>query len=116
MLSRAFLLAATALLAAGCAAPPSATVSSLGYTAGAQSHDVTCGGQGVAHGVLESTGHGVGGLHTTVTDGFGAVLHEAGPLSPEAPPKTLIGAPGLWTLRVDAGMGFSGDFAVTLRC
>jgi hypothetical protein len=114
MLTRALLLAAALL--AGCAAPPAATVSSLGYAAGAESKDVACGGQGTAQGVLDSAGHGVGTLRTTVTDGYGTVLHDSGPVPPEMAPKVLVGAAGLWTLRVDAGMGFSGEFAVTLRC
>jgi len=108
------LLATSALALSGCVGA-SATVAGQGYQSGTQSRSVTCGTVGhLAYG-----SQGSGALHVSVTDGAGTKVYEASTgyqMGQGGQAQDIQGKAGTWTLSVDTGAGYAGQWGVTLSC
>jgi hypothetical protein len=119
---RVTLVLAAALLAvalAGCTGN-SVTVSGQGTQAGTQTKSLQCGsGDGQAEGRIAYGSQGAGTLNVRVTDGGGVTVYEAGSgmsAGQGGDAGRIVGRAGTWTLRVEAGLGYAGQWAVTLSC
>jgi hypothetical protein len=115
MASRVLIPAAlvAALLLAGCMGN-SVTVSGQGYRSGAETRSLECG----TDGTLAMGSQGIGRLSVSVTDGDGNTIfqREYSGGGQDGQAQTLRGLPGTWTLRVSTGLGYSGQWGVTLSC
>jgi hypothetical protein len=108
-------LAFLAPLLSGCTVGgESATIAGQGYKAGTQSKGLGCG----SHAILSYGSQGVGQMRVTVTDGAGTRQYDEGDVgaTQEGEATTLEGASGTWTLRVSMGLGYTGQYSVTLAC
>lgn len=106
-------LAAAAVLLAGCTGN-AVTVSGQGYTSGTKTKTLSCGTDAnVALGI-----QGAGKMSVTVLDGKGATVYQNGNLGAgqDGEAQHLTGQPGTWTLRVSTGLGYSGQYGITLSC
>jgi hypothetical protein len=104
---------------AGCTGN-AATVAGQGYQSGTQSKSITCGSAGTASGTVAYGEQGIGKLHVKVTDGKGSTIHETGGnganMGQSGGSQAVHGEAGTWTLAVDTGIGFAGQWAITLSC
>jgi hypothetical protein len=102
-----------ALLLSGCMGNV-VTISGQGYMSGTKSKTLDCGGSGQ----LSSGNQGSGKLSVTVLDGTDTVVYQNGDYGAgqSGSSNTVNGAPGEWTLRVSTGIGYVGQWAVTLAC
>ena len=103
-----------ALLLAGCTGN-AVTVSGQGYTSGSQSKSIDC--EETAH--LARGKQGTGKMTVTVTDGAGRTVHSSSKgldAGQDADAVSLQGESGTWTLKVSTGLGYAGQWAVTLSC
>jgi hypothetical protein len=116
VLSLLFCGCLAALSVAGCTigVPESAEIDGSGVGSGPESQTVSCG---TSTSLETYTAGGGGGLQITVLDGEGRRVYNGGSdVQGEADNTQQVdGAPGTWTLSVDAE-GFSGQFKVTLGC
>lgn len=102
-----------ALLLPGCLGN-AVTVSGQGYMSGSKSKSLDCG----ATGTLAMGSQGTGRLSVTVTDGDDNVVFQSGDYGAgqNGQGQSITGVPGSWTLRVSTGLGYVGQWAVTLSC
>ncbi|HET6399040.1 MAG TPA: hypothetical protein VFH47_05750 [Candidatus Thermoplasmatota archaeon] len=107
-------LAVAGALLAGCVAPSTATLSGQGYQSGTQSRSIECGSRAY---VTVGT-QGTGPFAVTVTDGAGRVVYEESSTSAGqgGQSQELRGEKGTWTVQVSTGVGYAGQYAVTLGC
>jgi len=113
---RTVLLAAGILpfLLAGCTGDNRVTIAGQGYEAGTETETLRCGDEAfLAFGV-----QGAGSLRITVEDGSGAEVYEDGSVGAgqDGESHTLHGEDGTWTLKVSRGLGYAGQYAITLSC
>lgn len=106
-------VAVTALLLAGCMGNV-ATVSGQGYTTGTKTKTLDCG----ATGSVALGSQGSGKLAVSVLDGDGATVFHSNDFGAGQGGKAqrVTGVPGEWTLRVNTGFGYAGQWAITLTC
>jgi len=91
------------------------TIAGQGYQSGTQSKSLQCGtSANLAYG-----SQGSGQLHVKVTDGGGAAVYESGSgyqMGQGGQAQSLSGKQGTWTLSVETGFGYAGQWGVTLSC
>ncbi|MEK6976376.1 MAG: hypothetical protein AABY18_08550 [Candidatus Thermoplasmatota archaeon] len=106
-------LAVAALLLSGCMGN-AVTVSGQGYTAGGKTKTLDCGGSGT----LAMGSQGTGKLSVTVTDGDDKSIFTSSDFGAgqDGKAQQLTGVPGTWTLKVSTGLGYAGQWAITLTC
>ena len=104
---------ASALLLAGCTGN-AVTIAGQGYESGTQSKTLACNEQ--AH--LAIGAQGTGKFTVTVKDGAGRTVFSDGSVSAgqDGQAQTLTGEKGTWTLRLSTGLGYAGQYGVTLSC
>lgn len=107
------LAAASVLLLAGCTGN-AVTIAGQGYQSGSESKSLECNES--AH--LAIGAQGTGKFSVTVKDGAGQTVFSDGSVSAgqDGQAQTLTGAKGTWTLRLSTGLGYMGQYGVTLSC
>lgn len=105
--------AVSMLLLAGCMSS-TVTVSGQGYASGSKSQTLDCNGTGS----IAMGNQGTGRMSVTVTDGKDGTIFNDSDFGAGQGGRAqhLTGAPGEWTLRVSTGLGYAGQWAVTLTC
>ena len=102
-----------ALLLAGCTGN-SVTISGQGYKSGTETRTLKCGDDArLALGV-----QGAGKVTVSVDDGDGDEVYRNGGVAAgqDGDSVALQGNPGTWTLKVSRGIGFAGQYGITLSC
>lgn len=104
-----------AVLVAGCMAGNSVSIAGQGYMSGTKTKTLSCstGSGHIALGV-----QGSGKMAVSVSDGSGATIYSNGGIGSgqDGESQALTGKAGTWTLKVSTGLGFSGQYAISLSC
>lgn len=111
----AYLIAAAiaAIALSGCLGNE-VSIAGQGGAVGTKTKTLDCGGTG---GVTVGE-QGGGTFVVRVYDADGNLIHQSGSFGggQSATGGSLTGVPGTWTLEVDFGDGYGGQYAVTLSC
>lgn len=103
----------SALALSGCMGN-AVTVSGQGYTSGSKQDNLECG----ATGQLSYGKQGTGKMSISVLDGDGERVYYDGDVGAgqKGASHSVNGVPGEWTLKVNTGFGYAGQWAITLAC
>jgi hypothetical protein len=106
-------LVVVALLLSGCMGGNSVNIAGQGYTTGTQTKTLSCGSSAqIAMGA-----QGGGSLDVKVTDGGGnQVFSQSVGSGQDGTTQSLTGKEGTWTLKVSTGLGYGGQYGITLSC